>query len=68
MSNLRRPLVLGLSTCALLLMSSRVVKKNQASAARDAANMEPDNNEELMPREADTAGAKLHTEPAKWTD
>jgi hypothetical protein len=49
-------------------MSSRVVKKNQASAARDAANMEPDNNEELMPREADTAGAKLHTEPAKWTD
>ncbi|MDE3200854.1 MAG: hypothetical protein KGN79_08025 [Acidobacteriota bacterium] len=68
MSNLRRPLVLGLSTCALLLMSSRVAKKNQAAAAREGTDLEPDSENDSAPLAAEKASAQLRIEPAHWTD
>lgn len=68
MSNLRRPLVLGLSTCALLLMSSRVVRKNHASAARDGANLEPAGDEQSSSKNKESATARMQIEPASWSD
>lgn len=37
MGNLRRPLILGLSTCALLLLSSRGLKRTADNGVREGS-------------------------------
>ena len=68
MSNLRRPLVLGLSTCALLLLSTRGTKRDLAIDPGEGENAEPGNEERTSRMEAENTPQKLQVESASWTD
>lgn len=61
MSNLRRPLILGLSTCALILLSTCELKRKGDIAVRE--HSEPSEDEETMRSEMDAAATALPNLP-----
>jgi hypothetical protein len=56
MSNLKRPFVLGLSTCALLLLSAHGFKRISAANARDTKPAKPGDDSRPDKSNVDEAG------------